>query len=71
METPIMTRSRRSPLIDLELDAERKAQEYKRRLIEEGMKRLAAEERARAFFPQDEDLPPDSVSADDPDVDSG
>lgn len=35
-----------SPLHKLEKEAERKAQEYKNQLIEEGMKKLAAEKSA-------------------------
>lgn len=34
------------PLTQIELDAEQRAQEYKRRLIKEGMERLAAEQSA-------------------------
>lgn len=47
----------RSPLHNLEKEADLKAQEYKRRLIEEGMKKLAAEKSAEIFPPQGEDLP--------------
>lgn len=47
----------RSPLHNLEKEAELKAQEYKQRLIEEGLKKLAAEESAEIFPPQGDDLP--------------
>lgn len=57
----------RSPLHNLEKEADRKAQEYKRRLIEEGLKKLAAEKSAEIFPPQGEDLPAHSDAPDDPD----
>lgn len=50
----------RSPLHDLEKDAERKAQEYKRQLIEEGMRKLAEEKTAELFSPQGDPLQPPS-----------
>lgn len=49
----------RSPLHQLEKDAEERAREYKRQLIEEGMRKLAAEGAARVSPPQGDTLPPD------------
>lgn len=39
------------PLTQIELDAEQRALEYKRRLIQEGMDRLAAEQSSEAISP--------------------
>lgn len=61
----------RSPLHNLEREAEEKAQEYKRQLIEEGMKRLAEQEKARLFSPQGNPLPPDQDASADDDDDGG
>lgn len=61
----------RSPLHQLEKDAEDKAREYKRQLVEEGMKKLAAQEAARTFPPQGDALPPYPDAPPDADVDGG
>ncbi len=43
------------PLTRIELDAEQRAQEYKRKLIKEGLERLAAEQ-SEALSPPKEDI---------------
>jgi hypothetical protein len=52
--------TRPSPLLALELEAEKKAQEYKRKLIQEGLAKLAAEKAGEIFPPQGNPLPPHS-----------
>ena len=55
----------RSPIHPLEKDAEERAREFKRRLIEDGMRKLAAEEAARVSPPEGYALPPHPSPPDD------
>lgn len=48
-----------NPLTQIELDAEQRAQEYKRKLIKKGMERLASEKQSEAVSPPRPDaIPP-------------
>lgn len=57
------------PLTQIELDAEQRAQEFKRRLIKEGMERLAAEQSAALSPPEGDGLRPGSDPSADADDD--
>lgn len=66
-----MKRKRVNPLITIELDAERKAQEYKRKLIKEALDKLAAEESEAVFSPEGDGIQPDQEAPADADDDGG